>query len=94
MLVFTGCSFRVATGDCSSMNVSRRGEWNDWMEVETTLSMLPVVCPSKYYDNGPGRRPAHIGWLMATFILLVQVHGRALNEIGRIRLSIAAFSLL
>src|SRR5437764_630561 len=86
--------YRWLVGDPPNMKVCHRGEWNDRMAVETVLSMLTVVCHTKQMHHRLWAAfRAHLGWLMALFNILVQWHGLTPDDEGRIRLSIAAFSL-
>jgi hypothetical protein len=94
MIVLTDGGFHAATGDPPNMKVCHCGEWNDRMGVETVLSMLTVICHTKQMHHRVWAYfRAHLGWLMAVFNLLVQWHGLTPDDEGRIRLSIAAFSL-
>jgi len=94
MIVLVDSGFHAHTGDPANMKVCHRGEWNDRMGVETVLSMLTVVCHTKQMHHRVWAYfRAHLGWLMALFNLLVQWHGLTPDDEGRVRLSIAAFSL-
>jgi hypothetical protein len=94
MIVLVDSGFHAQAGDPTNMKVCHRGEWNDRMGVETVLSMLTVICHTKRMQHRLWAAfHAHLGWLMAVFNLLVQWHGLIPDETGRIRLSIAAFSL-
>jgi hypothetical protein len=94
MIVLTDSGFHAATGDPANLKVCHKGEWNDRMGVETVLSMLTVVCHTKHMCHRVWAAfRAHLGWLMALFNVLVQWHGLTPDDEGRIRLSIAAFSL-
>jgi hypothetical protein len=94
MIVLTDSGFHAHTGDPPNMKVCHKGEWNDRMGVETVLSMLTVICHTKQMHHRVWACfRAHLGWLMALFNLLVQWHGLTPDDEGRIRLSIAAFSL-
>jgi hypothetical protein len=94
MVVLTDGGFHAHTGDPPNMKVCHKGEWNDRMAVETVLSMLTVVCHTKQmHHRAWACFRAHLGGLMALFNLLVQWYGLTPDDKGRIRLSIAAFSL-
>jgi hypothetical protein len=94
MIVLTDSGFHAHAGDPPNMKVCHRGEWNDRMTVETVLSMLTVVCHTKHMCHRVWAAfRAHLGWLLALFNLLVQWYGLTPDDEGRIRLSIAAFSL-
>jgi hypothetical protein len=94
MVVLADNGFHAQTGDPANLKVCHKGEWNDRMGVETVLSMLTVVCHTKQMHHRLWAAfRAHLGWLMAVFNVLVQWHGLTPDDEGRIRLSIAAFSL-
>jgi len=94
MIVLSDTGFHAAEGDPSNLKLCQRGEWQDRMLVETVLSMLTVICHTKQMHHRVWACfRAHLGWLMAVFNLLVQWHGLTPDDEGRIRLSIAAFSL-
>ena len=64
------------------------------MIVETVLSMLTTVCHFKKISHRVWDYfRARLGFTMAAFNLLVQLHGLEPDEKGRIHLSIAEFSL-
>ena len=71
-----------------------RGEWNDRMIIETTLSMLTLVC---HFKKVMHRKWAYfksrVGYTMALFNLLIQWHGLEPDETGMVHFSIAEFSL-
>ncbi len=76
------------------MKIRMRGAWDARMVVETVLSMLTVVC----HFNHPGHRVwpclrARPAWTMAAFNILVGWHPPQPSQHGRVRLSIAEFSL-
>jgi hypothetical protein len=94
MIVLVDSGFHAHAGDPPNMKVCHKGAWNDRMRVETVLAMLTVVCHTKQMHHRVWAYfRAHLGWLMAVFNLLVQWHGLTPDDEGRIRLSIAAFSL-
>lgn len=94
MIVLTDRGFHAHRGDPPNMKVCHRGEWNDRMTGETVLAMLTVVCHTKHMQHRLWAAfRAHLGWLMALFTVLVQGDGLTPDDEGRIRLSIAAFSL-
>ena len=71
-----------------------RGEWNDRMMIETTLSMLTLVCHFKKIMHRKWLYfRSRVGYTMALFNLLVQWHGLEPDETGLVHLTIAGFSL-
>ena len=93
-VVLTDSGFHSKTGDPANMKVCKRGSWNVRMVVETVLSMLTVVCHFKRVSHRVWKcLRAHLGWMMAAYNVLVGWYGLKPDEHGRIRLSIAEFSL-
>jgi len=94
MIVLGDMGFHRAEGDCSNFRLCRRGEWNERMKVETVLSMLTVVCHMKKMRHRVwGYFKTRLAYLMAAFNILVQWNGLKTDDQGRVRLSIAQFSL-
>jgi hypothetical protein len=94
MVVLTDHGFHLKTGDPSNMKVCERGTWNERMMVETVLSMLHTVCHIKHMAHRVWTYlQARLAFCVAAFNILVQWHGLAPDEFGRIHLSIAEFSL-
>jgi hypothetical protein len=76
------------------LHLCQRGEWNDRMLIETTLSMLTLVCHFKKMNHRVWRYfKCHLGFVMALFNLLVQLKGLEPDETGMVHLTIAEFSL-
>jgi hypothetical protein len=77
------------------MKVCLRGTWNDRMAVETTFSMLTLVCHLKKVSHRAWRYfTMRLAFLMATFNLLVQWDGALPRQDGDyVHRSIAQFSL-
>lgn len=94
MVVFADVSFAKKGWHPANLRLCNRGEWNSRMMIETTLSMLTLVC---HFKKMMHRRWAYfksrVGYTMALFNLLVQWHGFEPDPDGMVRLSIAEFSL-
>jgi hypothetical protein len=94
MVVFADMGFDKKDWHPANLRLCQRGEWNDRMMIETTLSMLTLVCHFKKVTH---RRweyfKSRVGYTMALFNLLVQWHGFESDETGMVHLSIAEFSL-
>jgi hypothetical protein len=76
------------------MKLCKRGTWNVRMVVETVLSMLTVVCHFKRVIHRVWHCfRARLAWAMAAYNILVRWHVPQPDEHGRLRLSIAEFSL-
>ena len=94
MIVFADQGFHAKIGDPPNLKICKRGTWNERMIVETVLYMLTTVCHFKKISHRVWDYfRARLGFTMAAFNLLVQLHGLEPDEKGRIHLSIAEFSL-
>ena len=93
-VVFADTGFAKKDWHPDHLRLCQRGEWNDRMMIETTLSMLTLVC---HFKKAMHRKWAHFksrgGYSMALFNLLVQWCSLKPDETGIVLLSIAAFSL-
>jgi hypothetical protein len=93
-VVFADTGFAKVDWQPDHLRLCQRGEWNDRMSIETTLSMLTLVC---HFKKVMHRKWAYfksrVGYTMALFNLLVQWHGLEPDETGMVHLSIAEFGL-
>lgn len=93
-VVFADTGFTKKDWHPEHLRICQRGEWNDRMIIETTLSMLTLVCHFKkvmhrvwaYFES-------RLAYTMALFNILVQWHGLEPDDDGMVHLSIADFSL-
>ena len=93
-IVFADVGFEKKGWHPDHLRLCQRGEWNDRMMIETTLSMLTLVCHFKkvmhrVWDYFKSR----VGYTMALFNILVQWYGFEPDPLGMVHLSIAQFSL-
>jgi hypothetical protein len=95
MVVLVDPAFARASGNPATMKVCPRGTWNDRMVVETTFSMLTLVCHLKKAAHRAWRYfTMRLAFLMATFNLLVQWDGDLPREdCTGVHRSMAQFSL-
>ena len=95
MVVLVDHTFGRAAANPANMKVCPRGTWNDRMAVETTFSMLTLICHLKKVAHRAWRYfTMRLAFLMATFNLLVQWDGDLPREDhGYVHRSIAHFSL-
>lgn len=94
MVVLGDMGFHAREGDPSNLKLCERGEWNERMMVETTLSMLTLVCHFKKVMHRVWEYfRARLAFTMAAFNILVQWDGLKADEDGFVHLSIAEFSL-
>ena len=93
-VVFADTGFAKKDWHPHHLRLCLRGEWSDRMIIETTLSMLTLVC---HFKKVMHRKWAYfksrVGYTMALFNLLFQWHGLVPDETGMVHLSIAEFSL-
>ena len=93
MIVLTETGFHAKTGDPANMTVCPRGTWNTRMVVETVLSMLTTVFPSKKVGHRVWASfRARVAWTMAAFNRLAR-WSLEMDDENMVRLSIAEFSL-
>ena len=94
MIILTDSGFHRAKGDPANVKICKRGQWNVRMTVETTFSMLTQVWGSMEtrHRTRAGFK-AHRCYIVAAFNILAQWNGTQPDENGRIRRSIAHFTL-
>ena len=94
MVVFADRGFAKKDWHPHNLRLCRRGVWNDRMMIETTLSMLTLVC---HFKKMMHRKWAYfksrVGYTMALFNILVQWNGIYPDKTGMFHLTIAEFSL-
>jgi len=94
MVVLADEHFARKEGNPPNLKVCPRGRWNDRMLVETTFSMLTLVCHAKRAIHRVWRYfTMRLAFTVALFNLLVQWHGLSVDEHGQAHRSIAQFSL-
>lgn len=94
MVVFADTGFAKKGWHPGNLRLCQRGEWNDRMMIETTLSMLTLVC---HFKKVMHRKWAYfksrVGYTLALFNILVQWNGIRPDNMGMFHLTIAEFSL-
>lgn len=94
MIILTDTGFHRAQGDPANVKICRRGAWNVRMIVETVFPMMLVVWGTKTMHHGAWDGfEAGLSYTMAAFNILTQWHGLQPDHQGRVRLSIARFTL-
>jgi hypothetical protein len=92
-IVLTDLGFRDANGLPPNLKVCKKGTWNERMIVETTFSMLTVVCHTKkFFHRLPDYLWSHCAYLAAMFNVLTTLFHQLFPGDDRQR-SIAEFSL-
>jgi hypothetical protein len=94
MVVFADTGFKKKGWHPHNLRLCQRGEWNDRMMIETTLSMLTLVCHFKkvMHRKWPYFK-SRVGYTLALFNVLVQWYGIHPDESGMFHLTIAEFSM-
>ncbi len=94
MIVLADENFARREGNPPNLKVCPRGTWNERMLVETTFSMLTLVCAAKKVAHRVWRYfTMRLAFTAALFNVLVQWDGLPLDEYGCAHRSIAHFSL-
>ena len=94
MVFFADMGFAKKDWHPHNLRLCQRGEWNVRMMIETTLSMLTLVC---HFKKVMHRRWAYfksrVGYTLALFNILVLWNGIRPDKTGMFHLTIAEFSL-
>jgi hypothetical protein len=86
--------FRCAQGIPSNLKLCPKGTWNDRMVVETSFSMVTVVCQAKkIYHRVCAYIEAHLAYLVAMFNVLLTLYHQLHPDQPAHKMSIAEFSL-
>ncbi len=92
-LVLADMGFRCKGGVPPNLKLCLKGTWNDRMMIETTFSLLTVICHAKkMFHRTAAHLEAHFAYLAAMFNVLIQLH-RQLHPEHQFTLSMAQFSL-
>lgn len=94
MIVLADGNFARKEDNPPNLKVCPRGTWNDRMLVETTFSMLTLLCHAKKAIHRTWRYfTMRLAFSVALFNILVQWDGLSLDEHGCAHRSMAQFSL-
>jgi hypothetical protein len=92
-LVLTDLGFRCKAGTPENLKLCLKGTWNDRMCIETTFSLLTVVCHAKHmFHRTAHHLQARLAYLAAMFNVLIGLN-RHLHPDDPFHISIAQFSL-
>jgi hypothetical protein len=92
-VVLSDLGFRCKDGVPDNLKLCLKGTWNDRMMVETTFSLLTVVCQAKkMFHRTATHLEAHLAYMAAMFNVLLGLD-RQLHPDHAFKLSIAEFSL-
>lgn len=92
-IVLSDLGFRCKDGVPDNLKLCRKATWNDRMCIETTFSLLTVVCRAKQmFHRTPHHLQARLAYTAAMFNVLIGLD-RQLHPDDPFRTSIADFSL-
>ncbi len=93
-IVLADFGFRDKDGIPQNMKICKKGTWNERMCVETTLSMLTMVCDLKRIRNRLAEYiQARLAYVGAMFNVLLGLFHRLHPDADPFKMSIAEFSL-
>jgi len=93
-IVLADSGFRRKNGTPENCKLCAKGTWNDRMTVETSFSLLTVICDLKrLYHRLERFLQAHLASVVALFNVLLMLFHQIHPEVDPIRMSIAEFSL-
>ncbi len=93
-VILADLGFRAKNNNPDNLKLCRKGTWNERMVVETTFSLLTVVCHAKkMFHRRLPQLEARFAYMAAMFNTLVRL-SRALDpQPDPFKISIARFSL-
>jgi hypothetical protein len=92
-VVLSDLGFRCKAGVPDNLKVCRKGTWNDRMPIETSFSLLTVVCHAKkMFHRTAAHLEARLAYTAAMFNILIGLD-RQRHPDHEFSLSIAEFSL-
>ncbi len=92
-VVLSDLGFRCKTGVPDNLKLCLKGTWNDRMMIETTFSLLTVVCQAKkMFHRTAAHLEARLAYTAAMFNILIGLD-RQLHPDDPLRISIAEFAL-
>jgi len=92
-LVLSDLGFRCKNGSTDNLKLCLKGTWNDRMMIETTFSLLAVVCQAKkMFHRTAAHLEARLAYTAAMFNVLLHLFWQ-LHPDDAFKLSIAEFSL-
>jgi hypothetical protein len=93
-VVYTDQGFHRREGAAANLKICKRGSHNERMVVETVFALLTVVCQFKHLRHRVWEPlTARVAATVALFNVLTGWDGLPPDEMGRVHLSIAEFSL-
>ena len=93
-ILLTDFGFRCADGVPENVKVCRKGTWNDRMVIETSFSMLTVVCNAKkIFHRSQAYIEARLAYTVAMFNTCLKLFHQLHPDESPFKMSIAEFSL-
>lgn len=93
-IVLADYGFRRKNGTPENCKLCAKGTWNDRMAVETSFSLMTVICGLKrMYHRLETFMQAHLAAVVALFNVLLTLFHRLHPDADPLRVSIAEFSL-
>lgn len=93
-IILADWGFRCAQGVPANVKICKKGTWNDRMPVETTFSLLTVVCNAKkIFHRAEDYIEARLAYMAAMFNVLLKLFHQLHPDESLFKMSIAEFSL-
>jgi hypothetical protein len=93
-IILADWGFRCADGVPANIKLCKKGTWNDRMAVETSFSMVTVVCQAKQiFHRTQTYIETRLAYLVAMFNVCLRLFHRLHPEERPYKMSIAEFSL-
>jgi hypothetical protein len=93
-IILADWGFRCAQGVPTNVKLCKKGTWNDRMVVETSFSLLTVVCNAKkIFNRAEDHIQAHLAYTVAMFNVCLALFHQLHPEQSPFKMSIAEFSL-
>ena len=93
-ITLSDLGFRCADGVPDNLKLCLKGTWNERMMVETSFSMITVVCGAKkLFHRVASYIEAHLAYLAAMFNVLLALFHQLHPDATAHKMSIAEFSL-
>jgi hypothetical protein len=93
-IILADWGFRCAQGVPANVKICKKGTWNDRMPVETTFSLLTVVCNAKkIFHRAEAYIEARLAYMASMFNILLKLFHQLHPDESIFKMSIAEFSL-
>lgn len=93
-ILLAGFGLRCADGLPNNVKICKKGAWNDRMLVETSFSLLTVVCHAKKFHHRLGTYiEARLAYTLAMFNVCLKLFHQLHPDESPFKMSMAVFSL-